>query len=80
MVALFSRDAVLSAGLVFLVQPMFARFLLPLVGGAPAVWTTAMLFFQTVLLLSYLYAHWSIARFGARRQAALHLALVGAAP
>jgi hypothetical protein len=78
-VALFSLTLVLSAGLVFLVQPMFARFLLPLVGGAPAVWTTAMLFFQTVLLLSYLYAHWSIARFGARRQAALHLALVAGA-
>ena len=78
-VALFSLTLVLSAGLVFLVQPMFARFLLPLLGGTPAVWTTAMLFFQTVLLLSYLYAHWSIARFGARRQAALHLALVAGA-
>ena len=70
---------VLSAGLVFLVQPMFARFMLPLLGGAPAVWTAAMLFFQTVLLLSYLYAHWSIGRFGARRQAALHLALASCA-
>ena len=78
-VALFSATLLLSAGLVFLVQPMFARFALPLLGGAPAVWTTAMLFFQTVLLLSYLYAHWSIARFGARRQAALHLALVASA-
>jgi hypothetical protein len=78
-VALFSATLLLSAGLVFLVQPMFARFALPLLGGAPAVWTTAMLFFQTVLLLSYMYAHWSIARFGARRQAALHLALVASA-
>jgi hypothetical protein len=78
-VALFSATLLLSAGLVFLVQPMFARFALPLLGGAPAVWTTAMLFFQTVLLLSYLYAHWSIRRFGARRQAALHLALVASA-
>ena len=78
-VALFSATLLLSAGLVFLVQPMFARFALPLLGGAPAVWTTALLFFQTVLLLSYLYAHWSIARFGARRQAALHLALVASA-
>ena len=53
------RRSSLSAGLVFMVQPMFARFALPLLGGAPAVWTTAMLFFQTVLLLAYLYAHWS---------------------
>jgi spermidine synthase len=78
-VALFSATLVLSAGLVFLVQPMFARFTLPLLGGAPAVWTTAMLFFQTVLLASYMYAHWSIGRFGARRQAALHLALAALA-
>jgi hypothetical protein len=74
-IALFSATLVLSAGLVFLVQPMFARFTLPLLGGAPAVWTTAMLFFQTVLLLAYMYAHWSLGRFGARRQAALHLAV-----
>ena len=78
-VALFSATLLLSAGLVFLVQPMFARFMLPLLGGAPAVWTAAMLFFQTVLLLSYLYAHWSVGRFGARRQAALHLALASCA-
>jgi hypothetical protein len=78
-VALFSATLMLSAGLVFLVQPMFARFALPLLGGAPAVWTTAMLFFQTVLLLSYMYAHWSIGRFGVRRQAALHLALAASA-
>lgn len=78
-VALFSTTLLLSAGLVFLVQPLFARVALPLLGGAPAVWTTAVLFFQTVLVLSYLYAHWSIARFGARRQAALHLALVASA-
>ena len=68
-----------SATLVFMVQPMFARFVLPLLGGTPAVWTTAMLFFQTALLLAYLYAHWSTRRFGPRRQAALHLALVAAA-
>jgi hypothetical protein len=78
-VALFSTTMLLSAGLVFLVQPMFARFALPLLGGAPAVWTTAVLFFQTILLLSYLYAHWSVRRFGARRQAALHLALIASA-
>ena len=79
MVALYSATLVVSATLVFMVQPMFARFVLPLLGGTPAVWTTAMLFFQTALLLAYLYAHWTTRRFGPRRQAALHLALVAAA-
>jgi hypothetical protein len=79
MVALYSATLVLSAALVFMVQPMFARFVLPLLGGTPAVWTTAMLFFQTILLLAYLYAHWTTRRFGPRRQAALHLALAFAA-
>ena len=62
--ALYSATLALSAGLVFLVQPMFARFVLPLLGGTPAVWNTAMLFFQTALLLAYLYAHWTTRRFG----------------
>ena len=79
MLALYSLTLTLSAALVFMVQPMFARLLLPLLGGAPAVWTVALLFFQTALLLAYLYAHWSTRRFGVRRQAALHLALVAAA-
>ena len=78
-VVLYSATLVLSAALVFMVQPMFARFVLPMLGGTPAVWTTAMLFFQTVLLLAYLYAHWTTRRFGPRRQAALHLALAFAA-
>jgi spermidine synthase len=78
-VALYSATLAVSAALVFMLQPMFARFVLPMLGGTPAVWTTAMLFFQTVLLLAYLYAHWSTRRLGARRQAALHMALVAAA-
>ena len=78
-IVLYSATLALSAALVFMVQPMFARFVLPLLGGTPAVWTTAMLFFQTVLLLAYVYAHWSTRRLGARRQAALHMALVAAA-
>lgn len=76
MIALYSATLAVSAGLVFMVQPMFARFVLPLLGGTPAVWTTAMLFFQTALLLAYVYAHWTTRRLGARRQAALHLVLV----
>src|SRR5215210_5375463 len=78
-VVLYSATLVVSATLVFMVQPMFARFVLPLLGGSPAVWTTAMLFFQTALLGAYLYAHWTTRRFGVKRQAALHLVLVAGA-
>ncbi|MDQ4071329.1 MAG: fused MFS/spermidine synthase [Actinomycetota bacterium] len=55
---------------------MFARFVLPLFGGAPAVWNTSMVFFQTALLAGYLYAHATTRRLGVRRQAALHLGVV----
>ena len=76
MVALFSATLLLSAALVFLIQPMFAKFVLPLFGSTPAVWNTSLVFFQTALLLAYLYAHESTRRLGVRRQALLHLALV----
>ena len=76
MVALFSATLLLSAALVFLVQPMFAKFVLPLYGSTPAVWNTSLVFFQTALLLAYLYAHVSTRRLGVRRQAAVHLVLV----
>src|SRR5215217_5477726 len=75
-VALYSGTLFVSAGLTFLVQPMFAKFVLPLVGSTPAVWNTSMLFFQTTLLLGYLYAHESTRRLGVRRQAAIHVAIV----
>ncbi|MBA3304608.1 MAG: hypothetical protein H0U25_01600, partial [Thermoleophilaceae bacterium] len=75
-VALFSATLFLSAGLTFLIQPMFAKFVLPLFGSTPAVWNTSMLFFQTTLLAGYLYAHESTRRLGVRRQAALHLGVV----
>src|SRR3954466_13781194 len=58
---------------------MFAKFVLPLYGSTPAVWNTALVFFQTALLLAYLYAHASTRRLGVRRQALAHLALVAVA-
>jgi len=73
---LFSATLFLSAALLFLVQPMFAKFVLPLYGSTPAVWTTTLLFFQAVLLLGYAYAHAATSRLGVRRQAALHLGLL----
>ena len=75
-VALFSATLFVSAGLTFLVQPMFAKFVLPLFGSTPAVWNTSMLFFQTTLLLGYLYAHESTRRLGVRRQTAVHLGVL----
>ncbi len=56
----FTATIFLSASLLFFVQPLFAKIVLPVIGGSPSVWTTAMLFFQTVLLCGYLYAHFSI--------------------
>jgi hypothetical protein len=55
---------------------MVGKLVLPLYGGAPAVWTACLLFFQALLLAGYAYAHAATAWLGARRQAALHLALL----
>lgn len=75
-VVLFSLTVFISAALLFTVQPMFAKMALPLLGGTPAVWNTCMVFFQTVLLIGYAYAHVTPAALGLRRQAALHLGLL----
>jgi hypothetical protein len=74
--ALFTLTLFVSAALLFVVQPLFARMVLPLLGGTPAVWNTCMVFFQAVLLAGYAYADAAPARLGARRQAALHLGLL----
>jgi SAM-dependent methyltransferase len=76
---LFTLTIFLSASLLFFVQPLFARIVLPAIGGSPAVWTTAMLFFQTVLLGGYLYAHFSVRYLSVPVQVLLHLAIWGAA-
>ncbi|MEW6742078.1 MAG: fused MFS/spermidine synthase [Planctomycetota bacterium] len=55
--ALFTLTVFLGASLLFFIQPMVAKHLLPFLGGTPAVWTTCMLFFQAVLLLGYTWAH-----------------------
>src|SRR5688572_6858697 len=66
----------LSALLLFLVQPMIGKFILPWFGGAPAVWTTCMLFFQALLLAGYAYAHGLATHWPLRRQARLHVVLL----
>jgi hypothetical protein len=68
-----------GAFLLFLVQPLIGKYILPWFGGAPAVWTTCMLFFQMLLLGGYAYAHVSARWLKPRAQALLHLALLLAA-
>jgi spermidine synthase len=78
LLGVFASSVFLSAFLLFLVQPLFGKLALPLLGGSPAVWNTCMLFFQAALLGGYLYAHLS-SRLDVRRQAAVHLALLAGA-
>jgi hypothetical protein len=75
----FASATFLGAFLLFLVQPLVARYILPWFGGGPAVWTTCMLFFQAALLAGYAYAHFSAAKLSPRAQAAAHVALLVAA-
>ncbi len=75
----FSLTIFWGACLLFLVQPLIARFILPWFGGGPAVWTTCMLFFQLLLLGGYAYAHFSISRLTPRRQVVTHLCLLALA-
>jgi hypothetical protein len=73
---LYGLTIFLSAFLLFQIQPMIAKMILPWFGGSAAVWITAMLFFQTALLGGYLYAHWSVRSLRPRTQAAVHAALL----
>ena len=75
---LYALTISLSAFLLFEVQPVIAKIILPWFGGTSAVWTTCMLFFQAVLLLGYLYAHWLHEKLPSRRQGWLHLAVLAA--
>lgn len=73
---LFSTTLFVSAGLLFCVQPLIAKMILPLLGGVPAVWNTCMVFFQAELLVGYLYAYFVTRWLGARGQTCLHLLLL----
>lgn len=66
----------LSAFLLFLVQPLIGKLILPWFGGSASVWTTCMLFFQLILLLGYCYAHWVIRFLSPYRQSLLHGSLI----
>jgi hypothetical protein len=73
MAFVFTLTSVITAALLFLVQPMVARMVLPAFGGSPQVWTTAMLFFQTALLAGYGYTHLATNFFNRRAQLWVHL-------
>jgi hypothetical protein len=75
-VALYGVTLFFSAFLLFLVQPLLGKYILPWFGGTPAVWTTCMLFFQVLLLGGYSYAHLLASRLSARKQALLHVGLL----
>src|SRR5512140_1282329 len=68
----FGLTIFLGAFLLFQVQPLIGKFILPWFGGTPAVWTTCMLFFQVVLLAGYAYSHLLVCRLSPRGQAVLH--------
>ncbi|MCL4201115.1 MAG: fused MFS/spermidine synthase [Pirellulaceae bacterium] len=68
-----------SALLLFQIQPLIARFLLPWFGGSPAVWTVCLLFFQSMLFVGYAYAHGATRWLPLRWQLGLHVALLAAA-
>jgi spermidine synthase len=76
---LFAAAMMLSSALLFVIEPMLGKLVLPSLGATPAVWTTCMLFFQAVLLAGYAYAHAAASWLGPRRQAALHVAALAIA-
>src|SRR5262245_66333817 len=76
MPVLFATVLFVNALLLFWVQPLFAKMVLPLLGGSPSVWTTCMLFFQAALLAGYAYSHVGLQWLGARRQAVVHAVIL----
>jgi uncharacterized membrane protein YhaH (DUF805 family) len=74
--ALYALTIFISAVLLFLVQPIVAKQILPWFGGSAAVWTTCLVFFQFLLLFGYAYADWTTRKLHARRQALVHIVLL----
>ena len=72
---LFTVAVFVSAFLLFLIQPMFGRMALPLLGGAPSVWNTALVFYQATLLGGYAYAHWASKALARPPQIWIHVGL-----
>jgi hypothetical protein len=73
LVILFAITLFFNAALLFIIEPLIAKMILPLLGGSPAVWNTTLVFYQTCLLAGYAYAHFGSAWLGTKRHALLHL-------
>src|SRR5579864_7496405 len=73
---IYAATIFLSAFLLFQVQPMIAKFILPWFGGSAAVWSAALLFFQLLLLVGYFYAHVVIRHLTPKRQLWVHFGLL----
>ncbi len=73
---IYATTIFLSAFLLFQIQPMIAKMILPWFGGSAAVWITCMLFFQAGLLGGYIYAHWSVRHLKPKTQTGLHVMLL----
>ncbi len=76
LIFLFSGTLFLSASLIFVLQPLFGKLMLPLLGGSPAVWSTCMVFYQMLLFVGYLYAHFLSTKLSHLRQIQVHGALI----
>ncbi len=76
LILVFAGTLFVSATLMFILQPLFGKLMLPLLGGSPAVWNTCMVFYQMLLFLGYLYAHFISTRFKPLRQIQVHGAFI----
>jgi len=76
---LFALSIFLSAFLLFQIQPLIGKFILPWFGGTPAVWSTVMLFFQVLLTGGYAYAYWLMGRLRSQKQTIIHITLITSA-
>jgi len=76
LVILYATVIFLSAFLLFQVQLVIGKYILPLFGGGPSVWNTSLFFFQVLLLMGYAYAHWLSSRPVTRTQSGIHAALL----
>ena len=76
MTVIFSIALFVNAALLFIIEPMVAKMILPFLGGSPAVWNTSLVFYQACLLAGYAYAHFGSTFLGTRRHALLHLNLL----
>src|SRR6516225_12437743 len=75
-VALFGFTLFLSAFLLFFLEPMIAKMVLPVLGGTPMVWNTCVVFFQTTLVAGYAYAHGATSWLSSRRYAFAYAAVL----